>query len=149
MGATDGSAEEMRRLPRGALCVCAPTALGVEVLVDEIADYRCANSEVEVELSTPTASWIVWTKLSTSPFALAKASIRGWWNESCFRLPESRTIAIMRPIATGFGPNLLLRPGLEQGLESRHSQSSQWRIPGKWGNAPVMILLTPHAGRIQ
>lgn len=49
--AADGLAEEMRRLPRGTLRVSAPTALGVEVLVDAIADYRRAYPEVEVELS--------------------------------------------------------------------------------------------------
>ena len=49
--AADGLAEEMRRLPRGTLRVSAPTALGVEVLVDAIADYRSAYPDVVVELS--------------------------------------------------------------------------------------------------
>lgn len=47
----DGLAEEMRSQPRGTLRVSAPTALGAELLVDAIADYRRAYPEVEVELS--------------------------------------------------------------------------------------------------
>lgn len=47
----DALADEIRQQPRGTLRVSAPTALGVERLVDVIAAYREQYPEVDVELS--------------------------------------------------------------------------------------------------
>lgn len=49
--AADLIGEELQRSPRGLLRVSAPTGLGIEVLIDAIAEFRLAHPQVSIELS--------------------------------------------------------------------------------------------------
>ncbi|MEJ2654179.1 MAG: LysR family transcriptional regulator, partial [Acidihalobacter sp.] len=71
----DGLAEEMRSQPRGTLRVSAPTALGAELLVDAMADYRrkvLGDRVDEMEFDERLAVTLEISALQYFPFLIAE-----------------------------------------------------------------------------